>query len=157
MMMVRLCQDGATQATLRDSPTVLPEAVEELLRLDAPFIAITRTATRDTEIGGQRIKEGDKVIIYWASANRDEAEFASPERFDPARASNRHLSFGAGPHRCAGSNLARMNLRIGLSELLGRLDGVRLEDASAIEYHNTFTRAPRTVPIAFTPGTRVGA
>jgi cytochrome P450 len=130
--------------------------VEELLRLDSPFIAIARTATRDTELGGQKVKEGDKVIIYWASANRDEAEFPDPNVFSLERGSNRHLSFGAGPHRCAGSNLARMNLRVALTELLGRLHNLKLEEGGKVHYHSTFTRAPLAVPITFTPGPKMG-
>jgi cytochrome P450 len=156
MMMVRLCNDPETSDLLRHRPDLLPEAVEELLRLDSPFIAITRTATRDIELGGQQIKEGDKVIIYWASANRDEAEFPDPNEFSLERGSNRHLSFGAGPHRCAGSNLARMNLRVALAELLGRLHNLKLEKGAEIHYHSTFTRTPLAVPITFTPGPKVG-
>jgi cytochrome P450 len=156
MMMVRLCNDPALRDRLRAQPELIPDAVEELLRLDAPFIAITRTATKDSELGGHQIKQGDKVIIYWASANRDETEFPQPDEFSLERGSNRHLSFGAGPHRCAGSNLARMNLRIGLAELLARLPDVAIADASDIHYHSTFTRAPLTVPLAFTPGPKVG-
>ncbi len=72
----------------------------------------------DTEIGGQQIKEGDRVLVSWAAANRDEKEFACPAQFDLDRASNRHIAFGAGPHRCAGSNLARMNIRIAVGELV---------------------------------------
>ena len=156
MMMVRLCNDPTIADLLRRRPDLLSESVEELLRLDSPFVAIARTATRDTELGGRRIEEGDKVIIYWTSANRDEAEFDDPDGFDPERASNRHLSFGAGPHRCAGSNLARMNLRVGLEELVGRLDDLALEQDADIHYHSTFTRSPLTVPITFTPGPKRG-
>ncbi len=157
MMMERFCRHPEIPALLRRRPELLPNAVEELLRLDAPFIAITRTATRDTELRGHRIKEGDKVIIYWASANRDDAEFACPDQFDLERTSNRHVAFGAGPHRCAGSNLARMNLRVALDELLGRLDALELQDGAQIHYHSTFTRAPLAVPITFTPGPQRGA
>ena len=156
MMMVRLSTEPSTRERLAGSKELAPEAIEELLRLDAPFIAIGRTATRDTELGGRRIAEGDKVIIYWAAANRDESEFPDADTFDPGRASNRHLSFGAGPHRCAGSNLARMNLRVALTELLRRLPDVALDDRFPVEYHTTFTRAPRTVPLAFAPGRREG-
>ena len=156
MMMVRLCNEPETRDLLRSAPEIMPGAVEELLRLDAPFIAIARTAMRDVELGGQKVTAGDKVVIYWASANRDENEFASPDRFDAGRSSNRHLSFGAGPHRCAGSNLARMNLRIGLAGLLRRIGDLRLADDVSIHYHNTFTRAPLVVPIAFTPGKKEG-
>jgi cytochrome P450 len=156
MMMVRLCNDPKIPDLLRRRPDLLPEAVEELLRLDPPFIAIARTATRDTELGGRQIKEGDKVIIYWTSANRDEAEFPDPDEFSLERGSNRHVSFGIGPHRCAGSNLARMNLRVGLAELLGRLGDLKLEQSAEIHYHSTFTRAPLDVPITFTPGPTIG-
>ena len=130
----------------------MPEAAEELLRLDSPFVFIARTATRDTELGGRRIAKGDKVLVSWASANRDDEAFACPASFDIDRATNRHLAFGAGPHRCAGSNLARMNLRIALEELLGRLHDVRLLDSARIEYHSVLNRSPHAVPITFTPG-----
>ena len=150
--MIRFCADPAIPQLLRERPDLLPSAVEELLRLDPPFIAIARVATCDTEIGGQAIAAGQRVLIYWASANRDEAEFACPHAFDLDRESNRHLSFGAGPHRCAGSNLARMNLRVALEELLGRLHDVRLAEGAHIEYHSVLNRSPHAVPITFTPG-----
>ncbi len=93
------------------------------------------------------------MLFSWASANRDEAEFACPHAFDPERESNRHLSFGAGPHRCAGSNLARMNLRIALEEVLARLHDLRLADgAEPIRYHSMLNRSPVSVPVTFTPG-----
>jgi cytochrome P450 len=129
--------------------------VEELLRLDGPFVAIARTATRDTEIGGHPVKEGEKVIIYWASADRDGAEFPDPDTFSLDRSNNRHLAFGAGPHRCAGSNLARMNMRLALGELVHRLEDLKLQEGTDIHYHATFTRAPLAVPITFAPGHRV--
>jgi cytochrome P450 len=110
----------------------------------------------DTEIDGRQIKKGEKVVIYWASANRDEDEFPDAEEFDLDRKSNRHIAFGAGPHRCAGSNLARMNLRIALGELLERLDNVRLQEGAEIHFHPTVNRAPVAVPITFTPGRLVG-
>lgn len=148
---IRFAQQPELAARLRAEPELIPKAVEELLRLDPPFICILRTVTRDTELGGQAIKQGEQVLIYWASANRDEAEFASPAEFDLSRKSNRQLAFGAGPHRCVGSNLARMNLRISVEELLGRLDDIQLQDGADIQYHNGFNRAPLTVPITFTP------
>jgi cytochrome P450 len=111
----------------------------------------------DTEIGGHHIHEGDKVLLYWASANRDEGEFPDPDRFDPTRRSNRHLAFGAGVHRCAGSNIARLNLRVALEEIVDRLHDIRLQDgAEPIHYHTVMNRAPLSVPISFTPGPRRG-
>ena len=149
-MMIRFSRQPEIQTLLRDRPELIPSGVEELLRLDGPFIAITRTATRDVEIGSRQIKRGDKVIIYWASADRDEEEFPEADRFDLGRLSNRHLAFGLGPHRCAGSNLARMNLRIALEELLGRLDHIKLQNGADIRYHSIFNRAPLAVPLTFT-------
>jgi cytochrome P450 len=151
-IMIRFCAEPAIPRLLRDRPDLLPAAVEELLRLEPPFIAIARVATCATEIGGQRIEAGQRVLVYWASANRDEDEFACPHAFDLDRTSNRHLSFGAGPHRCAGSNLARMNLRIALEELVARLHDVRLEEGAEVVFHSVLNRSPHAVPITFTPG-----
>ena len=150
-IMIRFCHEPEIPALLRRQPERIHDAVEELLRLEPPFIAIARTATADVEIDGHHIEEGDKVLIYWASANRDEAEFGCPAHFDLERPANRHLAFGAGPHRCAGSNLARLNLRVALEELVRRLDDVRLQDdAEPIHFHSVLNRAPLTVPITFT-------
>lgn len=149
-VMVRFCQHPEVAARLRDDPALIPRAVEELLRLDGSFICIARTVTADTEVRGHQIKKGEKVIIYWASAGRDETEFPDPESFRLDRESNRHLAFGAGPHRCAGSNLARLNIRVALEELLRRLDDLHLEEGAQIHFHTTFTRAPLEVPISFT-------
>jgi cytochrome P450 len=154
-MMIRFCRQPEIPVLLRAEPDRIPDAVEELLRLDAPFVFIARTATRDTEIGGCPIKQGEKVLISWVSANRDEGEFPDPDTFDLDRASNRHITFGAGPHRCAGSHLARMNLRIAIDELVRRLDDLRLQPgAEPVRFHSHFSRAPVAVPIAFRPGTR---
>lgn len=148
--LIRFCEDPSVVEQLRARPDRLGPAIEELLRLDPPFIAIARVATCDTELGGRAIKAGQQVLLSWASANRDEAEFACPHAFDLDRSPNRHLSFGAGPHRCAGSNLARMNLRIALEELLARLDGFALAvPAAEIHYHSVLNRSPVTVPITF--------
>ncbi len=154
-IMIRFCEHPEIPRLLRERPELIPAAVEELLRLDGSFVCIARTATRDTTIGTNAIKEGDKVLLIWSSANRDEGEFRCPAGFDPERESNRHIAFGAGPHRCAGSNLARMNLRIAVSELVRRLDDLRLQDGTGpIPFHSGFSRTPLTVPISFTPGPR---
>jgi cytochrome P450 len=146
---IRFCEEPSVVEQLRARPERLGPAIEELLRLDPPFIAIARTATRDTELGGQAIRAGQQVLLSWAAANRDEAEFACPHQFQLDRSPNRHLSFGAGPHRCAGSNLARMNLRIALEELLARLDDLRLQDGADIHYHSVLNGSPVAVPITF--------
>jgi cytochrome P450 len=154
--MIRFCQEPEIPALLRHRPELVPDAVEELLRLDTPFVFVGRTVRHADEIARQRVEPGDKVLISWAAANRDEAEFAHPDTFDLERPSNRHVAFGAGPHRCAGSNLARMNLRLAVHELVQRLLDTRLlTPVEQIPYHSAYNRAPQSLPISFTPGRRL--
>jgi cytochrome P450 len=155
--MIRFCREPSLPELLRDRPDLIPAAVEELLRLEGPFIAIARTATCDTSVGGQPVKAGEKVIIYWASANRDDAEFPDADSFVLDRASNRHVAFGVGPHRCAGSNVARLNLRVALEELTQRVQGVKLAvEESVIPFHSALNRSPLHLPLRFEPGRRLG-
>jgi cytochrome P450 len=156
--LLRFVREPQIPELLRDRPDLVPAAVEELLRLEDPFVAIGRTVRHDTEIGGCPIKAGEKVFLSWASANRDEAEFPNPDAFDLHRTSNRHIAFGAGPHRCAGSNLARLNLRIAVRELTQRLRDIALvEPEEMLPFHTAFNRSPLALPIRFTPGPRLGA
>ena len=152
--MMRFCEHPEIPALLRARPELIPQAVEELLRLDGSFICIGRTARHDTEINGHPVQAGERVLMYWASANRDEAEFTTPDAFDLERERNRHIAFGAGPHRCVGSNLARMNLRVAIGEVVRRLHDIKLQPGADIDFHSTFNRAPLSVPITFTPGER---
>jgi cytochrome P450 len=157
-IVIRFCREPEIPELLRGQPDVMPDAVEELLRLEAPFVAIGRTVRHQTELGGNPVGPGEKVLISWASANRDEDEFECPAEFRLDRTSNRHLAFGAGPHRCAGSSLARLNLRVALEEIVRRLDNLQLDiPEPEIPFHNAFNRSPLALPITFTPGTRVGA
>ncbi|TYB41273.1 cytochrome P450 [Actinomadura chibensis] len=112
---------------LRDDPGLMPGAVEEFLRWASPVYHFRRTATRDTVMGGARIREGDKVVLWFASGNRDENVFADPDRFDVTRSPNDHIAFGkGGPHYCLGAALARLEMRIMFEELLPRLADIRL-------------------------------
>ncbi|KAB2364420.1 cytochrome P450 [Actinomadura montaniterrae] len=111
---------------LREEPELMPVAVEEFLRWASPVYHFRRTATRDTEVGGTAIRAGDKVVLWFASANRDEDVFADPYRFDVTRTPNDHIAFGKGSHFCLGSALARLEMRIMFEELLPRLADVRL-------------------------------
>ena len=114
-------------ALLRDDESLVPGAVEELLRFDSPVErAITRWAAADVELGGQRIARGDLVIAVVGSANRDEARFAHPSELDVRREDTRHVGFGRGPHFCLGAPLARLETAIALETLLRRLPGLRL-------------------------------
>jgi cytochrome P450 len=150
-LLARWCAEPEIPAVLRRRPQDLGRAVEEMLRMDGSFIAVARTAMRDHVLGGQPISAGDKVLVYWAGANFDGAEFADPHHFDLDRPRNRHMAFGIGPHRCAGSNLARLNLRIAVEELLRRLDDIALAPGAEVDYHSTLTRSPLTLPITFRP------
>ena len=154
MAMLRFCEHPEIPELLRARPELIPDAVEELLRLDGSFICIGRTARHETELGGRPVEPGERVMIYWASANRDGDEFDRPDEFVLDRHANRHVAFGAGPHRCAGSNLARMNLRIAFEELVARLHDVRLQPGVEITYNSAMNRAPVSVPITFTPAPR---
>jgi cytochrome P450 len=157
LMVARFCHEPEIPALLRSRPELMPGAVHELLRLDPSFVSVGRTAARDVELGGHSVRKGDKVLIHWASANRDDGEFPNPDGFDLGRERNRHLSFGVGPHRCAGSNLARMNLVVALEELLRRLHDIKLPDGADIHYHAGLTRSPLSLPITFRRGPRLGA
>ncbi|MEU9133064.1 cytochrome P450 [Kitasatospora sp. NPDC048540] len=103
---------------------VIGPAVEEILRFWPPVVEFRRTATRDTELGGRRIRRGEKVVVYHASANRDENVFPDPDRFDITRTPNDHVSFGHGPHFCLGAQLARIQLRAMLGRTVTDLPGL---------------------------------
>ena len=104
---------------LRDDPELLDRAIEEILRWATPVIHFRRTATADTEVGGQAIAEGDALVMFYMSANRDEAVFDDPFTFDITRDPNDHIAFGGGgAHHCLGANLARLELQIIFKELL---------------------------------------
>jgi cholest-4-en-3-one 26-monooxygenase len=124
--MLALVEHPEERARLLRDPALLPTAVEEMLRWVSPVMYFRRTATRDTELGGQRICEGDKLTIWYGSANRDEDVFPEPQRFDVGRIPNEHLAFGIGHHFCLGANLARLEIQILFEELLRRLPDLEL-------------------------------
>ncbi len=112
---------------LRDQPELIPKATEEILRWASPVMHFRRTATRDVELRGQQIRQGDKVVTWYTSANRDESMFADPYTFDVTRTPNEHVTFGpGGPHFCLGAHLARLETRILFQELIPRLDTIEL-------------------------------
>jgi cytochrome P450 len=112
---------------LRDDPSLISTATEEILRWATPVLHFRRTATRDTELRGQEIKAGDKVVTWYVSANRDESMFPDPYRFDVTRKPNDHVTFGpGGPHFCLGAHLARLETRILFQELIPRLASIEL-------------------------------
>lgn len=140
---------------LRDNPELMPMAVEEMLRCFSPQPGLARVATRDTQIGGQKIREGERVFMSWASANRDEAKFDDPGRFNMRRKPNRHLTFGNGAHLCLGRNLTRLEAQVCMGEVLGRLPDYRVAEDGLERIPDSSTLyGYLSVPVTFTPGAR---
>ena len=130
--------------------SLLPSAIEEILRFTSSTAYNRRTATRDVEIGTQQIREGDKVTLWWSSANRDDAVFAAPDHFDVRREPNRHLAFGHGGHFCLGANLARLEMKVVFDALLDRFD--RVERTGPVEWTRSNKHTGiRHLPVSFTP------
>lgn len=147
-----LLQDREQYDIVRNDLSVVPTAIEELLRFSTPVIHFTRTATVDTEIGGKQIKAGERVLMVYASANRDERAFENPDSLDVRRTPNDHVAFGAGgPHFCLGANLARIEGRIMFEEILTRFDGLRyLGDPETYpRVHSNLIDGYNHVPIAW--------
>jgi len=137
---------------LAAEPARIPIAVEEFVRWVTPILNMRRTATRDTELHGHRIREGDEVLLCYGAANRDPRVFADAGRFDPSRDPNPHLGFGFGTHFCLGASLARLELRIAFEEILRRLRDLRLAPGAAPAWvPNAFTRGLASLPLEFTP------
>jgi len=135
-------------AKLKADPSLLPNAVEEIIRWVTPVKEFMRTATRDYDIGGVTVKEGQQVLLMYPSGNRDEADFDNPQAFDISRKPNRHVAFGAGVHFCLGAQLARMETQAIFAELLPRLDHVEL--AGPVEgVHSTFVSGLKQLPLRY--------
>ncbi len=148
--MLALIENPAQRERLTRDRSLLPTAVEEVLRYTSPITHIMRTATQDIEMHGQRIKAGDRVVIWNASANRDEAQFPDPDRFDIARTPNEHVALGHGEHFCLGANLARLELRVMLDEVLNRLPD--LDPAGQVQrLYSNFVAGIKHMPVRFAP------
>uniref|UniRef100_UPI0021C1FE2E cytochrome P450 n=1 Tax=Frankia gtarii TaxID=2950102 RepID=UPI0021C1FE2E len=152
--LVRLVEQPELRQRLIDEPAILPKATEEFLRHDTPTQGLARIMTRDVVVQGQQLHAGDRILLMYAAANRDPKVFADPDTIDFDRTGNRHLAFGAGGHRCLGSNHARTMFQVMISEVLTRLpdytidgDFERFPDAGDVY-------AVRSLPIRFTPGPR---
>jgi cholest-4-en-3-one 26-monooxygenase len=134
---------------LVDDPDLIPTAAEEIVRWVSPVNLFRRTAIQDTELGGQAIAEGDKVVVFYASANRDEDIFAAAGEFDVGRDPNPHVGFGGGgPHFCLGRHLAALELRILLQALTERMPGIRL-DGEASRLRSNFINGIKHMPVRF--------
>ncbi len=137
-----------------DLDRLLPSAVEEMLRWVSPVVYMRRTATRDTELGGQKIRASQKVVMYYGAANRDPSVFAEPERFDVGRDPNPHVAFGGGgAHFCLGAHIARIEIEAMLRELFRRLPDIE-PTGPATYLPSTFISGPKHLPVRFTPGAK---
>jgi cytochrome P450 len=141
------------QARLAADPSLLPSAIEEMLRYTSPVTVFVRTATKDTELHGISVKAGDRAAMFYPSANRDEARFNDPDRFDIGRAPNPHLAFGGGgTHFCLGANLARVEASALVPEVLSRMTDLEL--AGPVErVRSNLMNGIHSMPVRFTPST----
>ncbi|KNE84218.1 MULTISPECIES: cytochrome P450 [Streptomyces] len=148
--MLALLRHPGQLARLKDDPSLIPGAVEEFLRWASPVYHFRRTATRDVELGGKRIREGDKVVMWFASGNRDEEVFGNPYDFDVTRRDNDHVTFGKGsPHLCLGNLLARTEIRIMFEELIPRLADIRLA-GEVPRVRSNFVNGIKKLPVEIT-------
>ena len=145
----------AERERLIADPLLLPAAIEEVVRFSSSVHGINRIVTEDIEVAGCPLQRGDVVEVNYAAANRDPEAFADPDEFVLDREHNTHLGFGAGPHRCLGSNLARMELAVGLEEVLRRMPDYHVDDAHTTYVGTATTRGYTSLPVTFTPGSRL--
>ncbi len=147
-MAVTLLEHPAELERLRENPSLMPLAVDEILRFSSPVQMTGRRATRPVELHGEKLDVGTFAIVWIGSANRDEREFAQADRLDVGRRENRHLAFGFGRHFCLGANLARMEARIAFSSLLARTRKYELADAAPLPLHPNFIfRSYTSIPV----------
>lgn len=148
---VRLLSDHPDEyQRLREDRSLLPTAIEECLRMAPPVLQFRRTAMEDTEIRGVKIKKGDKLVMFYPSANRDEEVFEDSDRFDIARDPNPHLTFGIGEHFCLGANLAKMQLACIIGELLDRVPDLHVVETPRL-LHSNFIDGIKEMQVEYTP------
>lgn len=147
--MLELIRNPAELSRLRADRSLLPKAVEEIVRWTSPITHLTRIATRDAELRGRKIRKGDWVVVWNISANRDEDIFYDPYRFDVGRTPNEHIGFGFGVHFCLGVHLARLELRLMLEQLLERMPNLELA-GEVTRLHSTLVAGIKSMPVKFT-------
>lgn len=153
-VVIRLIEQPELQEILRNDPSLIPAAIEEAMRLEPPIDTRPRRCTRDTQVGDRVIRANDRVLCNYLAANVDPHEWEDPDEFKLDRTRNRIMTFGAGPHRCIGSNMARMSLRIMVEELLARVENIRWDGDSReerIAFNPGAWRAVDALPIRFDP------
>jgi cytochrome P450 len=150
-----------THASERDrlvrEAELMPTAIEEFIRFAGSVHGLHRSVAEEVELSGQKFCPGETVVVNYAAANRDAREFDEPDKCILDRQTNRHLGFGAGVHRCLGSNLARLEFRVGVEQTLNRIPDYSIPPGAKVDFHgNSVTRGYRALPVVFTPGARVG-
>jgi cytochrome P450 family 142 subfamily A polypeptide 1 len=155
--MLALLEHPDQRAALQDDPSLLPVAVEEMLRWVSPVKNMSRLVTTDVELRGQRLAAGDVLINFYPSANRDADVFEHADRFDIRRDPNPHIAFGFGPHFCLGAALARLELRVMFGEVLRRLPDLALASAGLPYRASNFVSGIEAMPVEFTPAAAVGS
>lgn len=148
--MKALIENPDQRQKLVDHPELIPMGVEEILRWVSAVAYMRRTATQDTQIRGQKIAAGDKVVMWYGAANRDEDAFVNPHVFDVTRDPNEHLAFGYGQHRCLGARLAQLQLRVMFTELLGRIPDMEITGPIR-RLRTNFINGIKHMPVKFTP------
>jgi cytochrome P450 len=146
--LVWLADHPEDRRRLREDPSLMRSAVEEFVRFTSPVAQLRRTVTKDTVLGGCPIPKGDRVLYGMASANRDPTHFERPDEVVLARQPNKHLAFGVGPHRCAGSHLAKLKLRVALEEFLLAMPDFHITDHAEIKWLGGMPRGMVYVPMA---------
>ena len=151
-----LMESPEQRAKLEADPSLVPTAVEEMLRYVSPVISFFRTATKEIELHGVRVKKGDRAAMFYPSANRDETHFADPDSFDVSRSPNPHVAFGGGgTHFCLGANLARVEATALVSEVLSRMKSLELR-GPVERVPSTLINGIHSMPVRFEPARRVG-
>ena len=147
--LLALIEHPAELELLLKDEALMPTAVEEILRWSSPVTHFARVAMKDTELGGKQICHGDRVVLWFPSANRDEEVFANPYSFDIRRTPNEHLAFSKGEHYCAGAHLARLELRLMLQALLKRTRQIELT-GRVERLRSNFLAGIKHLPVRFT-------
>jgi cytochrome P450 len=148
-LLMHMGSDPELKRRLLADESLIPRAVEETVRVEAPIQGMRRTLTRDVRIRDAKLSTGDLVWLSYSSANKDEEKFADPGTFDLDRNPNRHFGFGDGIHRCVGAPLAQLEMRVAAEEVLRRMPGLRVDDPDAIGFFSAQSRKPRTLPCSW--------
>jgi hypothetical protein len=143
-----LAQHPEDRQRIINEPDIINSAVEELIRAYSP-VTMARLVLADAEVDGAHMCPGDKVLMNFPAGNRDPAVFEHPDEVILDRAKNPHIAFGVGIHRCAGSNLARMEMKVAIQEWLARIPDYRLADPDSVTWAGGQVRGPRNMPVVF--------